>query len=178
METFDLLLPDEAATALWGGALAGALAAEPLAEQSFVVHLRGDLGTGKTAMARAILRGLGFAGAVKSPTFTLLETYNLTKFMVYHFDLYRFSSSGEWFDSGFDDIMAAPGLVLLEWPEKAAGVLADPDLLLELTAAADDDARLLHARAFSGGGRRCLTRSRPAVTTRATGAASPPGAAC
>jgi len=150
MDTLDLLLPDEAATARWGSALADALAAEPLAEQSVVVHLSGDLGAGKTAVARAILRGFGFQGAVKSPTFTLLETYNLTNFIVYHFDLYRFSASDEWFDAGFDDVMASPGLVLLEWPEKAAGVLAAPDLLLELAAAAGEDERRLHAHAFQG----------------------------
>lgn len=175
METLDLLLPDEAATARWGSALADALAAEPLAEQSLVVHLSGDLGAGKTAMGRAILRGFGFPGAVKSPTFTLLETYNLTKFHVYHFDLYRFSAREQWFDAGFDDVVAGPGLVLLEWPEKAAGVLPAPDLLLELAATADEDQRRLRAQAFSEAGRRCLKRVQAAP---ASPAVSNPGAAC
>jgi tRNA threonylcarbamoyladenosine biosynthesis protein TsaE len=157
MESADLILPDEEATAHWAGLLADAVAAEPLSEQSFVVHLSGDLGAGKTFLVRALLRKLGFSGAVKSPTFTLVEPYNLPNFSVYHFDLYRFSSGEQWFDAGFDDILAGAGLMLLEWPEKAAGAIAAPDLLLELVAG-DDDRRRLHARAFSDGGRRCLKR--------------------
>ena len=165
MAIADLLLADEAATNRWAAALADALAAEPLAEQSVVVHLSGDLGTGKTALARAILRQLGFEGAVKSPTFTLLEPYNLPNFSVYHFDLYRFSSSDQWFDAGFDDILAGPGLMLLEWPENAAGALAAPDLLLELEATGLDDRRRLRVRAQTEAGRQCLARmtSAPAV---------------
>ena len=177
METVDLVLPDASATAAWAAALARALAAEPLAEQAFVVHLSGDLGAGKTALARGILRGLCFSGAVKSPTFTLVEPYNLPNFPIYHFDLYRFSSSDQWFDAGFDDIFASPGLMLLEWPEKAVGALATPDLLLRLDATGEDDQRRLHAQAFSDRGRRCLSRA-------SSGALSPsisvsvPGASC
>jgi len=157
MDIANLILPDEEATARWAGLLADALAAEPLAEQPVVVHLSGDLGAGKTALARAILRKLGFAGPVKSPTFSLVEPYNLPNFSIYHFDLYRFSSGEQWFDAGFDDILAGPGLMLLEWPEKAAGAIAAPDLLLELVATGNDRRRL-HARAFTDSGRRCLNR--------------------
>lgn len=157
MDIVDLILPDEEATARWAGLLADAVVAEPLAEQAFVVHLSGDLGAGKTALARALLRKLGFSGPVKSPTFTLVEPYNLPNFSVYHFDLYRFSSGEQWFDAGFDDVLAGPGLMLLEWPEKGAGAIGAPDLLLELVAT-DDERRRLHARAFSDGGRRCLNR--------------------
>lgn len=158
MDTVELVLPDEPATVRWAAGLANALRTEPLAEQRFVIHLSGDLGTGKTALVRAMLRELGFSGPVKSPTFTLVEPYNLPNFSVYHFDLYRFSSGDQWFDAGFDDILAGPGLMLLEWPEKAAGALGAPDLLLELIAPGDDDRRRLHARAFTEGGRRCLSR--------------------
>ena len=157
MQTFDLLLSDEAATGSWGATLARALAAQPLAKQAFVVHLAGNLGAGKTAMARAILRGLGFSGSVKSPTFTLVEPYNLPNFPIYHFDLYRFSSSYQWFDAGFDDILAGPGLMLLEWPENAVGALAAPDLLLELEPTDVDDQRRLRVRAYSEAGQRCLS---------------------
>lgn len=157
MQSVDLILQDEAATAAWAAALARALAAEPLSKQAFVIFLRGDLGAGKTALARAILRGLGFSGAVKSPTFALLEPYNLANFDVYHFDLYRFSSSEQWFDAGFDDIFAAPGLMLLEWPEKAAGVLSQPDLLLSLEPTEREGERRLVARACSEAGLRCLS---------------------
>jgi tRNA threonylcarbamoyladenosine biosynthesis protein TsaE len=157
MEALDLRLNDEAATIAWSALLARGLAAQPLAEQAFVVHLSGDLGAGKTALARALLRNLGFEGAVKSPTFTLVEPYNLPKYNVYHFDLYRFSSSDQWFDAGFDDILGGPGLMLVEWPEKASGALSEPDLLLRLAATGEGDERLLHAEAFSEGGRQCLT---------------------
>lgn len=155
------LLPDEAATAAWGASLARALDADLLSKQAFVVHLRGDLGAGKTALARAILRGSGFSGAVKSPTFALLEPYNLTNFPAYHFDLYRFSSSDQWFDAGFGDILAGPGLMLLEWPEKAADALGAPDLLLELTPTDHDGERRLRALAGSEAGRRCLSSIAP-----------------
>jgi len=170
MDTADLLLADEAATTRWAAHLAHSLAEEPLSEQSFVVHLSGDLGAGKTALARAVLRELGFTGAVKSPTFTLVEPYNLPNFSVYHFDLYRFSSGEQWFDAGFDDILAGPGLMLLEWPEKAAGAIGAPDLLLELVVPGEDECRRLHARAFTAGGRRCLRRVATAAGMRpATG---------
>ncbi|MBA3479939.1 MAG: tRNA (adenosine(37)-N6)-threonylcarbamoyltransferase complex ATPase subunit type 1 TsaE [Lautropia sp.] len=178
MDPLDLRLKDELATGEWAAMLAGALAAEPVAEQAFVVHLSGDLGAGKTSLARAMLRALGFHGAVKSPTFALLEPYNLVKFVVYHFDLYRFTTSDQWFDAGFDDILAGPGLVLIEWPEKAAGALADPDLLLRLAATGEGDERRLHARAFSDGGRRCLTRAFSGLQKPASNApATPPPAA-
>lgn len=153
-------LPEEAATQAWGAALARALDPELLSKQSFVVHLSGDLGAGKTALARAVLRAAGFEGPVKSPTFALLEPYNLTNFSAYHFDLYRFSSSEQWFDAGFDDVLAAPGLVLVEWPEKAADALGEPDLRLGLAPTRREGERRLHARAFGEAGRRCLTRLR------------------
>jgi tRNA threonylcarbamoyladenosine biosynthesis protein TsaE len=166
MQTFDLLLKDEAATAAFAGVLAPALAAEPLSEQLLVIHLSGDLGAGKTALARALLRSFGFDGAVKSPTFTLLETYNLTKFVIYHFDLYRFSFSDQWIDAGFDDVLAGPGLVLVEWPEKADAALPPPDLRLELAVLGDGEQRRLQAQAFSEAGRRCLSRACQANTSQ------------
>lgn len=154
------LLSDELATQAWGAALARALDPELLCKQAFVVHLVGDLGAGKTALVRAVLRATGFAGPVKSPTFALLEPYNLTNYFAYHFDLYRFSSSEQWFDAGFDDILAAPGLVLVEWPEKAADALGAPDLLVALEPTGRDDERRLQARAFGEAGRVCLNRLR------------------
>ena len=165
MKDLQLHLPDEAATRSWGASLARSLATQSLAKQAFVIHLSGDLGAGKTALARAILRELGFSGAVKSPSYSLVEPYNLTNFPIYHFDLYRFSSADQWFDAGFDDIIAGPGLMLLEWPEKAAGALAPADLLVALEATGRDDERLLRATAHTEAGRQCLARMTDAPVT-------------
>ncbi|MGE0312750.1 MAG: tRNA (adenosine(37)-N6)-threonylcarbamoyltransferase complex ATPase subunit type 1 TsaE [Lautropia sp.] len=169
-------LRDEADTRRFAALLAAALGGIPLAEQAFAVHLSGDLGAGKTALARHLLRELGFCGPVKSPTFTLVEPYNSPAFDAYHFDLYRFSSPDQWFDAGFDDFIASPGLALIEWPENAAGALPAPDLRLRLDpvdppagserASADDtgvgDARTLRVDAFGATGRRCLSEIRQA----------------
>ena len=133
-DTILFSLRDEADTRRWASLLARSFAAIPLAEQAFAVHLSGDLGAGKTALARFLLRELGFSGPVKSPTFTLLEPYNSPELDVYHFDLYRFSSPEQWFDAGFDDIIASPGLSLIEWPQNASGALPAPDLRLQLRA--------------------------------------------
>src|SRR5690606_32250803 len=93
------------------------------------------------------------------------EPYNLTNFSAYHFDLYRFSSSEQWFDAGFDDVLAAPGLVLVEWPEKAADALGAPDLRLRLESTEREGERRLEACAFGEAGRQCLRRLRadPAI---------------
>ena len=159
-EAAEWQLPDEAATGTWGAALARALDPELLCKQAFAVHLSGDLGAGKTALVRAVLRAAGFGGPVKSPTFALLEPYNLAKFSAYHFDLYRFSSSEQWFDAGFDDVLAAPGLVLVEWPEKAADALGTPDLRILLAPTRRDGERRLRACAFGEAGCQCLNRLR------------------
>ena len=162
------LLADETETTRFAAALARCLPQQSLAEQAFVIHLSGDLGTGKTTLVRALLRETGIQGRVKSPSFTLLETYNSPKFSIYHFDLYRFSSPEQWFDAGFDDILADAGLMLLEWPEQAHGALASPDLHLRLQMAGDGErmpangedpatARLLDITAHTEAGRLCLS---------------------
>lgn len=151
-------LPDERQTECWGQALAAALPLASLAKQAFVITLRGDLGAGKTTLARAILRALGVRGRIKSPTYPLVESYNLQNFPVYHFDLYRFSSPDQWFDAGFDDIFAGPGLMLVEWPEQARGALPPADLDLRLRLAGQAEARLLEAQALSAPGTQCLSK--------------------
>ena len=125
-------LADERQTGRWAQALARALPSQNLERQALIVTLRGDLGAGKTTLARYLLRGLGVQGRIKSPTFALVESYNLPKFPVYHFDLYRFSTPDQWFDAGFDDIFAGAGLMLVEWPEQAVGALPAADLDLRL----------------------------------------------
>jgi tRNA threonylcarbamoyladenosine biosynthesis protein TsaE len=122
-----LELLDEAATA----ALADRLA--PCLGPGMVVHLSGDLGVGKTTFVRALLRRLGYTGRVKSPTFTLLEPYNLPSFAVYHFDFYRFTDPEEWRDAGFDEYFGAQGACLVEWPELAGPLLPPADLSIRLS---------------------------------------------
>ena len=162
--TFPVALANETATAHLMADLALLIGPGDL------ITLSGDLGAGKTALVRAVLREAGFSGPVKSPTFALLEPYNLTNLSAYHFDLYRFSSSEQWFDAGFDDILAAPGLVFVEWPEKAAGALRAPDLLVRLTSTSRDGERRLQARASGEAGRLCLNRLRtdPAIAAWST----------
>lgn len=155
-----LVLPlgDEAATAALAARLAPALG------PGTVVWLTGGLGAGKTTLVRGLLRALGHTGAVKSPTFTLLEPYNLPRFPVYHFDFYRFSSPDEWRDAGFDEYFRGDGACLVEWPELAGPALPAPDLRIELAfdGEADEsgergDARIARLEAFGEAGRRCLS---------------------
>ena len=105
---------------------------------------------------RHLLRALGVAGRVKSPTYTVMEPYTLDDGTpVAHFDFYRFNDPREWLDAGFRDVFARPGLKLAEWPEQAAGLLPLPDLQLWLQVQ-DDDARSLRADALTPLGRGLL----------------------
>ncbi len=116
-------LPDLAATA----ALAARLA--PRLRPGDVLLLEGDLGAGKTAFARALLRVLGVEGEIPSPTFTLVQAYDAPKMAVFHFDLYRLEKPDEVEELGLDEALA-DGLVLVEWPEKAASRLPVGALVL------------------------------------------------
>jgi tRNA threonylcarbamoyladenosine biosynthesis protein TsaE len=147
-------LADEAATDALGARLASALA------PGDVVWLSGGLGVGKTTLVRAVLRSLGHTGRVRSPTFTLLEPYNLPKFPLYHFDFYRFSSEDEWRDAGFDEYFRGDGACVVEWPELAGPGLPAPDLHIRLAFAGDDPTsggRIAELDALSDAGRRCLS---------------------
>lgn len=120
-------LPDEQATLALGRRLCGVL------QPGFVVFLRGNLGAGKTTLVRGFLRAAGYRGAVKSPTFTLVEEYALDALTVCHFDLYRVSSPDElaWF--GFRDYLRDDTLCFIEWPERGGDELPTPNLAIELT---------------------------------------------
>lgn len=140
LEERTLTLADEAATGRLGAALAGAVAALPA--RTVHLQLSGDLGAGKTTLSRTILRALGHAGKVRSPTYTLCEPYDVRRadgspLTVYHFDLYRFADPEEWIDAGFRDCFAEPALNLVEWPEKAGAMLGEPDLHLLLQSDTD-----------------------------------------
>jgi tRNA threonylcarbamoyladenosine biosynthesis protein TsaE len=122
---------DEAATQ----ALAQALAASPHVRNAFI-ELHGELGAGKTTFVRHLLRALGVQGRIKSPTYAVVEPYELAEgagaFHIWHFDFYRFSDPREWAEAGFRDIFASPGLKLAEWPENVAGQLPLADLALHI----------------------------------------------
>ena len=148
-----MLLPDEAATAR----VAAALAAEPALRQA-VVELHGELGAGKTTLVRHLLRALGVAGRIKSPTYAVVEPYEVAGLAIWHFDFYRLDDPREWEDAGFRDIFASPGLKLAEWPEKAAGFLPRADLVLTLTVQ-DDDSRVLTLQGQTAIGRRLCQRA-------------------
>ncbi len=127
------VLSDESATQ----ALASALAAQPSLRNA-QVELRGPLGAGKTTLVRHLLRALGVSGRIKSPTYAVVEPHDAPGLNIWHFDFYRFNDPREWEDAGFRDLFASPGLKLVEWPEKAAGLLPVADLAIELQVQADE----------------------------------------
>ena len=125
----NVALANESATLALGAALAAQ------ARPGRVLHLSGELGAGKTTLVRGLLRALGHAGRVKSPTYTLVELYEVSGLFLYHFDFYRFSDPNEWLSSGFREAFNPETLCIVEWPEKAAGLLSLPDIMLTLTYA-------------------------------------------
>lgn len=137
LETCQLHWPDEASCEAFARALSRA---PGLMDASIELH--GPLGAGKTSLVRHLLRALGVSGRVKSPSYAVLESYDLQDFggrgEVSHFDFYRFADPREWEDAGFRDVFAAPGLKLSEWPDKAVGMLPVADLQIWLEVEADD----------------------------------------
>jgi tRNA threonylcarbamoyladenosine biosynthesis protein TsaE len=143
-------LDDEAATLELGALLAGVLRA------GLKIYLSGELGAGKTTLVRGLLRALGYQGRVKSPTFTLVELYQLSRLDLYHFDFYRFEDPREWIDAGFREAFGTTAVCLVEWPEKAAGQLPAADLRIRLEHA--DAGRRVQLAADTDEGRQCLER--------------------
>jgi tRNA threonylcarbamoyladenosine biosynthesis protein TsaE len=140
MSSMTVSLPDEAATLALGGRLASGIG------PGRVLHLRGDLGSGKTTLVRGLLRALGEAGRIKSPTYTLVELYSLSSLNLYHFDLYRFKDRAEWLNSGFREYFNADSACIVEWPERAGDLLSHPDLEVRIE--------------FDGAGRRAFLDAR------------------
>ena len=156
----ELILPDEAATQRAGAALARSL--PDLRRESLLAGLSGELGSGKTTLARALLRALGVTGAIRSPTFTLVEPYETSQGAVFHLDLYRLDGSAAALDGiGFRDLRGQPGLVLVEWPERAGAALGKPDLVI--TLAHEGPGRRVSFAPQTGSGRAwARARSKPA----------------
>ena len=124
--TLQFHLPDAAATEKVGAALSRAL------RGGMVVSLHGDLGAGKTTLVRGALRALGWNRAVKSPTYTLVEHYPLSRLYFYHFDFYRFADPSEWETAGLADLFRDDAVCLVEWPERVAGFLPPADVDIQL----------------------------------------------
>lgn len=140
-----IALADEAATLALGAALA------PHLQPGMLVTLSGSLGAGKTTLTRGVLRGLGYTGRVKSPTYTLVEVYVFSRLNLYHFDFYRLIDPEEWQEAGFRDMFNETNLCLVEWPEKASGKLPPPDLNIRLEAT-PQETRSAHLTAHSARG--------------------------
>lgn len=141
--------PDEAATL----AAAARLAQAPGVGEALLL-LEGDLGAGKTTFVRGLLRALGVTGRIKSPSYAVLESHECTSGAAHHFDFYRFGDPREWEDAGFRELLAGPGLKLVEWPDKAAGLLGAADLRLHIVD--DGEGRTVQAQALSPLGTRLL----------------------
>ncbi|MDR3323359.1 MAG: tRNA (adenosine(37)-N6)-threonylcarbamoyltransferase complex ATPase subunit type 1 TsaE [Zoogloeaceae bacterium] len=150
-------LPDVAATERLGVKLADCLA------PGQVIYLEGDLGAGKTTLTRALLRALGYTGPVKSPTYSLVEVYVVSRLYLYHFDFYRFLSPEEFVDAGLDEYFRKDSVCLVEWPDKASGYVPPADVRLSFRHRAFGDVagRACAPVACSEEGRQCLKNLYP-----------------
>ena len=144
----DAHLPAEADTEALGAALAAALA------PGLRIWLQGNLGMGKTTLTRGVLRALGHEGKVKSPTYTLIEPYVVSRLNLYHFDFYRFNSPEEYLDAGLDEYFEGRGVCIVEWPDKAAPYIPSPDLEIQLRTEADG--RFAEISGHTDAGRKCV----------------------
>ncbi len=143
-------LGDEKQMVQFGGVLGQAC------EGDGTIYLSGNLGMGKTTLCRGVLRSQGHSGAVKSPTYTLVEPYEFDDVLVYHFDLYRLGDPEELEYLGIRDYFGIDAILLIEWPDKGIGVLARPDLQIAIDL--DGEGRVLECQACSPQGAAILAR--------------------
>lgn len=159
-------LSDAAATEALGRMLAGPLA-DAARTAPLVVYLEGPLGAGKTTLARGLLRGLDHAGRVRSPTFTLLEPYELARCTVIHLDLFRLADAAELDFLGLTDLLTAGSLVLAEWPERGGDRLPAADLRIRLQY--DGEGRKADCEPRSAAARKALAATGLAVADATSG---------
>lgn len=154
MADYQFYLSDEEATEAFGRALARATQLAPPRTKTLGgrVYLSGDLGAGKTTLTRGVLRGYGHLGAVKSPTYTLVEPYEEPELNIYHFDLYRLSDPEEVEFLGVFDYFDESNLCLIEWAERGVGFLPAADI--EITLSIQGEGRLVHCEPRSPHGER------------------------
>lgn len=147
------ILADELATIALGKQLAELVKKE--LKQGIIVFLNGDLGAGKTTLTRGFVQGMGHVGNVKSPTYTLVEPYDLADWQVYHFDLYRLADPEELEYMGIRDYFNSNCCSFIEWPEKGQGMLPAPDMIIDL--AYHDEQRQVSLQAKTALGERLLS---------------------
>jgi tRNA threonylcarbamoyladenosine biosynthesis protein TsaE len=145
-------IPNEAEMLRCGGKVAAA------AGFPCLIYLAGPLGAGKTTFVRGFLTGLGHKGLVKSPTYTLVEPYQLQTGSCYHFDLYRLAAAEELENLGIRDYLAAHACCLVEWPERGSGLLPEPDLAVDIQYGPQAQGRRLQLQACSPRGTEILNR--------------------
>jgi len=141
-------LESESVTLAFGAEIATIL------HPGLIIFLKGDLGAGKTTLARGILRGLGYEGKVKSPTYNLVELYKISRLYFYHFDFYRFADPIEWEEAGFREYFNENSICLVEWPEKAEKLLPIADVQISFTMIGTG--RNIEIHAGTEVGRQCL----------------------
>jgi tRNA threonylcarbamoyladenosine biosynthesis protein TsaE len=154
MKQLEYFLPDETATIAIGSGLAEVLKNVPV-QQTLVVYLNGDLGAGKTTLTRGFVRGMGHVGNVKSPTYTIVEPYELANWRIFHFDLYRLADAEELEYMGIRDYFNSDCCCFIEWPEKGTGLLAKADLIINI--AYQDEQRVIELQAESVHGEHVMT---------------------
>ena len=147
-------MPDAAATARLGAALAAGIA------PGRVLHLSGELGSGKTTLVRGLLKALGVTGPIKSPTFAWVEPYVISRLDLYHFDFYRFDKKTEWLSSGLREYFNPEAVCIVEWPERV-GDLPPADLAIQFSY--EGEARRARIEAHSAEGERWLASLRASL---------------